>query len=43
MIKAIAFDLIRVLVKARDVSLSPLEFKLSERFDYKVGEELYWD
>jgi len=43
MIKAIAFDLIRVLLRVKDVSFTPLEFKLSEAFDYKIDGELYWD
>ena len=43
MIKAIAFDLIRVLVKIKNVSFTTIEDKLSDEFNYKVGDELYWD
>lgn len=43
MIKAVAFDLARVFVKVRDIELSPTEKKLSETFDYKVGNKLFWD
>lgn len=42
MIKAIAFDLMGVLVDDDTRSLTPLELALSETFDYKVGNELYW-
>jgi HAD superfamily hydrolase (TIGR01549 family) len=42
-VKAIAFDLTRVLIKRKDIFLSPLELILSKSFDYKVGDELYWD
>jgi len=43
MVKAIVFDLVRVLIKVRDITFTPLESELSEAFDYKIGDELYWD
>jgi len=43
MIKAIAFDLVRVFVSVKDVELNPIEKKLSEVFDYMVGNQPYWD
>lgn len=43
MIKAIAFDLARVFIKVRDIKLNPTEKKLSEAFDYKVGNQIYWN
>lgn len=43
MIKAVAFDLARVFIKVRDIKLSLTEKKLSEAFDYKVGNKLFWD
>lgn len=43
MIKAIAFDLVRVFIKVRDIKLNPTEKKLSETFDYKVGSQIYWN
>lgn len=42
-VKAIAFDLCKVLVEIKDIELTPLEFELSEKFDYKVDGKLYWD
>lgn len=42
-IKAVAFDLARVFIKVRDIKLNPTEKKLSETFDYKVGNKLFWD
>lgn len=43
MIKAIAFDLCRVLIKVREIELTSLEFNLSEKFDYQVDGKLFWD
>lgn len=43
MIKAIAFDLARVLIKVRNIELNSIEKKLSGVFDYMVGNQLYWD
>ena len=43
MIKAIAFDLIRVFIKVKDVVFTPLEFTLADNFDYKICGELFWD
>ena len=43
MIKAVAFDLARVFIKVKDIKLNPVEKLLSETFDYKVGNKLFWD
>lgn len=43
MIKAIAFDLARVLINIKDIELTPLEKSLSDAFDYKVGDKLFWN
>jgi len=43
MIKAIAFDLARVFIKVRDIKLNSTEKKLSEVFDYKVGNQIFWE
>jgi len=43
MIKSIAFDLARVFVKVRGIELNPTEKMFSENFDYKVGDQLFWD
>ncbi len=43
MVKAIAFDLARVFIKIKDIKLPKVEEELSLTFDYKVGEELFWD
>lgn len=43
MVKAIAFDLARVFVKVRAVELNSTEKSLSDVFDYKVGNKLFWD
>jgi len=43
MIKAVAFDLGRVFIDIKNVSLNPTEKILSMTFDYKVGEKLFWD
>jgi HAD superfamily hydrolase (TIGR01549 family) len=43
MIKAVAFDLARVFIKVRNIELNPVEKILSETFDYKVGDKLFWD
>jgi len=43
MIKGVAFDLARVFIKVRDIKLNPIEKELSETFDYKVGNDLFWD
>lgn len=43
MIKAIAFDLAKVFVKVKNVELNSTEKSLSEVFDYKVGNKLFWD
>lgn len=43
MIKGVAFDLVRVFIKVKDIKLNPIEKILSETFDYKVGNKLFWD
>jgi len=42
-VKAVAFDLVGVLVKEKDVPLHPNEIILENYFDYKVGDQLFWD
>jgi HAD superfamily hydrolase (TIGR01509 family) len=42
-IKAIAFDLANVFIKIKDIYLNPIEDSLSDVFDYKVGDQLFWN
>ncbi len=43
MIKAVAFDLARVFIDVKNIPLSSVEKLLLMTFDYKVGDELFWD